>query len=45
MDKTELKVQGHILTDKGQFLYIDIVKCQGRSDCKSDAEIQEYFAR
>ena len=39
-----MEVQGNDAAQTGQFIYIDIVKCTGSEECRSDEEIKKYFA-
>lgn len=38
-----MSVYGRRGEARGKMLYIDVVKCQGRDDCKSDSDIKAYF--
>ena len=45
VDPSELEVQGDIATEIGQSIAIDIIKCTGSEECRSDEEIKNYFAQ
>ena len=43
LDPADLLIQGNEDTMEGQIIYIDVIKCQDKKDCKSDEEIKAYF--
>ena len=44
VDKAELEVQGQLGSEKGMLIDVDLIKCMGAEHCKTDKEIEDYFA-
>lgn len=40
----DLKIQGDVDSEKNQIIQVNVRKCTGREDCKTDEEIEAYFA-
>ena len=43
LDEEELKINGNFDTSVADLLNIQLIKCNSRSDCKSDEEILAFF--
>ena len=43
LDKEELKINGNFDTSVADLLNIQLIRCTGRPDCKSDEEITAFF--